>query len=106
MKKYGIQQIALGAVMISFSSTFVAIANVGPTIAGFYRMLFGGIVLLLIVGILRIPLWQGKSHFLSALSCSLLFTLDLVLWHRSIYYVGPGLATLLSSFYGSHSFGV
>jgi drug/metabolite transporter (DMT)-like permease len=66
--------------------------------AGFYRMLFGGVVLLAALALLKGRLWQGKRHFLLSFCCSAIFTLDLVLWHRSIYYVGPGLATLLSGF--------
>jgi drug/metabolite transporter (DMT)-like permease len=30
--------------------------------------------------------------------CSLLFALDLTLWHRSIHFIGPGLATLMANF--------
>jgi drug/metabolite transporter (DMT)-like permease len=96
-RNLGIIQIALGASLLSFSPVFVNFANVGPAVAGFYRMLFGAVVLLLALIICKVPLWQGRAHFMWAFFCSFLFTLDLVLWHRSIYYIGPGLATLLSS---------
>ena len=84
--------------MISFSAVFVNLAQVGPTVAGFYRMLFGGIILLAAALIRRERLWQGFNHFLQVFACSILFALDLAFWHRSIYYVGPGLATLLANF--------
>ena len=42
-------QVAAGAFLLSFAAVFVKLANVGPTAAGFYRMLVGGIVLLSLV---------------------------------------------------------
>jgi drug/metabolite transporter (DMT)-like permease len=97
-KKVGVLQVATGAVMISFSSVFVKIVNTGPAVIGFYRMVFGGVILLVSLIILKGRLWQGRRHFLLALSCSIIFSIDLILWHRSIFYIGPGLATLLSNF--------
>lgn len=84
--------------MISFSPVFVKLANVGPTMAGFYRNLFGG-VFLLVVAIWRGErLWAGWKPFALAVVCGLLFAADLSLWHRSIHYVGPGLATIIGNF--------
>jgi drug/metabolite transporter (DMT)-like permease len=97
-KKIGVLQVITGAAMISFSSVFVKIVNTGPAVIGFYRMLYGGIILLVSLIILKGRLWQGRKHFLLALSCSIIFSIDLILWHRSIFYIGPGLATLLSNF--------
>jgi len=84
--------------MISFSSVFVKLTNTGPTVIGFYRMLFGGIILFVVLKVLKGRLWQGRDHFLLAFSCGIIFSMDLMLWHRSICSIGPGLATLLSSF--------
>ncbi|MDD5503832.1 MAG: DMT family transporter [Candidatus Omnitrophica bacterium] len=96
-RNIGILCVAIGAVMISFSSVFVRLANVDPTAIGFYRMLFGGVFLFAITKAMKGRLWQGSKHFLLVLSCGSIFSIDLILWHRSILYVGPGLATLLSS---------
>lgn len=88
----------LGAVMISFSAVFVKLVNVPPTTSAFYRMLFGGLILLGIVW------WRGERvrFRVSALAMlclvALLFALDLFFWHRCILYVGPGVATLLGNF--------
>ena len=41
-------QLTCGAVLISFSGVYVKIAHVTPVVAGFYRMLFGGIALLIL----------------------------------------------------------
>ncbi len=94
----GIIQLAFGASLISFSAVFVRLAHVGPTVAGFYRMIFALVFLLPAVRIRRETLWCGGIPFLFALLCGLLFALDLSLWHRSIWYVGPGLATVLANF--------
>jgi len=94
----GYVQVASGAALISFSAVFVKLAHVGPATAGFYRMLFGGLILLLLLGLRREPIFRG--HGLSPLVavCGLLFSLDLTFWHRSIQAVGPGLSTLLANF--------
>lgn len=89
--------IVAGAVLISFSSVFVKTANVAPTISGFYRLLFGGAILTIIVAARREPLWPGLKRVGWPLLCALFFALDLYFWHRSVLYVGPGLATLLGN---------
>jgi hypothetical protein len=60
-------QLALGAALISFSPVLVNVAHVGPTVSGFYRLLFGGLALALIVlvgpgGVTwRWPPWPASS---------------------------------------------
>lgn len=88
----------IGAVLISFSAVFVQWADVAPTISAFYRMLIGGVVLLS-VGRLRSP-WpavSGKVLRLAALA-GVFIAIDLMMWHLSIGYIGPGMATLLANF--------
>lgn len=87
-----------GTVFISFSAVFVRLADVGPTTAGFYRMLFGAVLLVAVVAVKRLPLWRGWTPFGLALVAGLFFAADLISWHRSIHYVGPGLATILANF--------
>lgn len=88
----------LGAVMISFSAVFVKLVSVSPATSAFYRMLFGGLILLGIV------LWRRERVRLRLpalamlLLVSVFFALDLSFWHRSIIFVGPGVATLLANF--------
>ncbi len=94
----GMLQLSVGATMISFSAVFVKLAQVGPTMAGFYRMLFGGLMLSALLILRRKPLFHGIRSTLTLLVCGLFMALDLTLWHRSIHYVGPGLATLLANF--------
>ncbi len=91
-------QLLVGAVAISFSAVFVKLVHVSPTESGFYRVFFGGVILLGIV------LWRREHPRLNSTSWGKLllagafFALDLFLWHRSILYVGPGIATLLANF--------
>ncbi len=94
----GAVMVATGAVLISFSAVFVKLAHVSPTMAGFYRTFFGGIMLLIILGIRREALWRGASFFFLGIFCGGVFSLDLFFWHISIHYVGPGLATILANF--------
>ena len=91
-------QLIVGAVMISFSAVFVKLVHVPPTVSGFYRVFFGGLILLAVV------LWRhehprlDKASWAKLLLAGLFFALDLFFWHRSILYVGPGVATLLANF--------
>ncbi len=94
----GIIQVTVGAAMISFAPVFAKVADVGPTMAGFYRMLFGGIFLVIILIARRESIWNGSRLFVLSLICGALFAADLAFWHRSINFVGPGLATLLANF--------
>ena len=87
-----------GATAISTTSLFVKVAHVGPTVSAFYRMAFGGAMLL--IGLVALGQW--KRVRLSEVGWLMIpgvaFAADLMLWHRSILYVGPGVATLLGNF--------
>lgn len=87
-----------GAIIISFSSVFVKLAHVPPSVSGFYRVCIGGVCLLLWVLVTKQRLWAGMRHFLMLALTALFFALDLYAWHRSIAYIGPGLATILGNF--------
>ncbi len=90
-------RMTLGAFLISFSSLFVAVAGVSAASAGFWRMAVGTAVLWLWLR------WQGRDmglpprQLLALAGAAAFFALDLALWHQSILYVGPGLATLLAN---------
>ena len=94
----GLVQLAVGATLISFSGGFVTLAEVGPTMAGVYRNFIGGAILLAIVLVRRKRLWWGFGAFRACVLCALLFGLELSFYHRSIRYVGMGLACLLGNF--------
>lgn len=91
-------QMAAGAAAISTTSIFVKLAHVGPTMAGFYRMGFGGVMLL--AGLVALGQWRRVrlTDLAWLMLPAIAFAFDLMLWHRSILYIGPGLATLLGNF--------
>lgn len=91
---------ALGAVLISTSAVFVKWAQVGPTASAFWRT---GLAAVLLLGWFARPRlrahWRPDARVLGLLLvAALFFALDLWMWHRSILYVGVGLATLLGNF--------
>ncbi len=91
-------QMIVGAAAISTTSLFVEVAHVGPTMSAFYRMAFGGVMLL--VGLIALGQWRRVrlSDIAWLAIPALAFAVDLMIWHRSIHYVGPGVATLLGNF--------
>jgi len=91
-------QLTAGAILISFSGVYVKIAHVTPVVAGFYRMLFGGSALLLLVLLRREMRFKGGPYIWYGLFCSFWLAVDLILWHFSIHVNGPGLATILANF--------
>lgn len=91
-------EIVAGSVLISFSAVFVKLAHAGPTAAGVYRNLFGAMALLAIALARRDRLWNGWHSVRWAVLAGLCFAADIYFWHRSIHYVGPGLATILGNF--------
>lgn len=96
--RLGLLQLLAGAVLISFSSIMVRTAHVGPTVAAFYRVALGGAALLAVVLIRRKKLYYGRKVLWVTIGAAVFFLLDLVFWHHSIHYVGPGLATILANF--------
>jgi drug/metabolite transporter (DMT)-like permease len=91
-------QMAIGAMLLSSTSLFVVYAHTAPTVSGFYRMFFGGGMLLVWVALRG--QWQRFTwHDLAwAVLPAAGFAADLIQWHRSILWVGPGIATLLTNF--------
>ncbi len=91
-------QMAAGAALISTTSIFVRWAHVGPTVSAFYRMLFGGLMLVVVLLVQR--QWRRfvMRDLVWLLLPALAFAVDLMIWHRSIEYIGPGLATLTGNF--------
>lgn len=91
-------RLAFGAFLISFSAVFVKLAHVGPTASAFYRQFFGGVALLALALARRQTLWKGRRPLVFAVAAGLFFSADLFCWHRSIEYIGPGLATIMGNF--------
>lgn len=89
-----------GAFNLGFAPVFVkliGLKGMGLTAIAFWRMLFAGVLFLIIM------LWSGKKltldrrNILWAALAGLFFTLDLTVWHRSIMYAGAGISTILGN---------
>jgi len=88
----------VGAVLISFSGVWVKVAHVTPNVSAFYRVFFGSVVLLAAALYHREIKWPKFRHLLLSVLCGILFALDLWLYHHSVQYIGPGLATIIPNF--------
>jgi drug/metabolite transporter (DMT)-like permease len=87
-----------GAALISLSPVWVALVSVPPTTSGFYRVSIGAITLALFVVFTRRRVSFSGRTWRILMVAAAFFALDLFFWHRSIIYIGPGLATLLANF--------
>ena len=88
----------IGAALISLSPIWVRLVDVSPTTSGFYRVLFGSVVLVVYLLVLRKRVEFSTQAWLVLTVAALFLALDLWFWHRSIDFIGPGLATLLANF--------
>jgi drug/metabolite transporter (DMT)-like permease len=91
-------RMAAGAALISTTSIFVHWAHVPPTVSAFYRMFFGGLMLVALLLVRRQLRRIEWADLLWLLLPALAFCGDLMIWHRSIRDIGPGLATLVANF--------
>ena len=87
--------LAAGASIVSFTGPIVRLLTVGPTVTAYYRMVFGGAILYVIVMLANRRLGLSRRAVLLALAAALAFAFDMTMWNRSIRLVGPGLATIL-----------
>ncbi len=97
-KSHALLHLLIGAIMISFSGVWVKVSHVPPAVSAFYRVLFGGLLLLAVAAVRREGFWQGGRHLGRGALCGLFFALDLALYHYAVHYVGPGLGTILPNF--------
>jgi len=88
----------VGAALISLSPVWVKLVTVSPTTSGFYRVLIGGGALAVFLLVTGRRLELSRRVWTILFLAAVFFSLDLWFWHRSIQYVGPGLATLLANF--------
>jgi drug/metabolite transporter (DMT)-like permease len=92
----------LGAVLISTSAVFVKWVAMGPTASAFWRMGLAAMMLAPIIAwsVVRTRAgWKPTPRVFGLVTiAAVFFALDLWMWHRSILYVGVGMATLLGNF--------
>ncbi|MGL1930704.1 MAG: DMT family transporter [Desulfotalea sp.] len=97
-KNHAIPLVLLGASMISFSGIWVTLADVPPTTSAFYRVFFGAIFLIVPALCFEKAQKLSLKDFGLIVLCGFSFCLDLIFWHKSIIYIGPGLATIIGNF--------
>jgi len=90
-------QLAGGAAFISLAAPLVKGTSVDASVAAIYRMLFGALTLGLLM--MLNPRWRRgwRQGWGGSALIAFFFALDLWFWHRSIHWLGPGLATLLAN---------
>lgn len=93
-----ILELTLGGLMLSLSALAVAFANIGAGGAGFYRMLIASLLFYLLLRVRQQParLAHPKARRYTALA-GVFLAIDLILWHHSIYIVGPGIGSILTN---------
>lgn len=91
-------ELTLGGLMLSLSALAVTFADIGAGGAGFYRMLFASALFYLSLKWRKVPmrLPSRKATVLTALA-GVFLAIDLILWHHSIYIVGPGIGSILTN---------
>lgn len=92
--------LALGAVCVSFAAVFVKMlkgGELGPTAIGFWRAFFGSAALFLLALVRRSSVRLPRQVLGLSILAGFIFFLDLYFWHRSINYVGAGMATILAN---------
>ena len=88
----------IGAALISLSPVWVKLVDVSSTTSAFWRLAIGGVAIAAYLVVTRKRLqFSARVWWLLALAAFLL-SADLWFYHRSIDFVGPGLATLLANF--------
>lgn len=94
----GLFYVFMGSVVISFGPLFMKWVDAGPAVVASYRMFWGSIPLLALALAKGHRIIPGKKIMSLLLLGATMYSMDVVSWHYSILYVGPGLATILSNF--------
>jgi len=97
-RQYALASLVIGAIMISFSGVWVKVSHVPSVVSAFYRVFFGGLILLIPALTNHEVKWHGRRHLMLGLVCGFFFAFDLAFYHLSVNYVGPGLGTILPNF--------
>ncbi len=86
-----------GAVMISFSAIFFALAEVEPATGAFFRNAYAVPVLFVLWRLRKSSDTRSTKLRWLAFAAGVALGTDVVAWHSAIDYIGTGLATLLAN---------
>jgi drug/metabolite transporter (DMT)-like permease len=99
-KSNPILQLLLGVIAISFSATLVKyVPNIHPTVSAFYRTFYSTIILLSLSLFHYKTEWKPNNlrWMIPSLWAGIFLAADLILWHKTILYIGSGPATLIGN---------
>ncbi|MDA9951605.1 DMT family transporter [Oligoflexaceae bacterium] len=100
----GIVSAVIGATCIAFAPIFVKISSMSPTTSAFYRCFLAAVFGVFFLAV-RHPkslrsmfsLIFSQRRWIPLTVAGLAFSLDLLVWHRSVLYAGAGVSTLLAN---------
>ncbi len=84
--------------MISFSPVWARLSGAAPSVSAFYRVFIGGLALWMLAALGRRRSWAGWGTSAVAAVLGFVLAFDLTVWHQSIEFIGPGMATILGNF--------
>jgi drug/metabolite transporter (DMT)-like permease len=77
---------------------WVKLVSVSATSSAFWRLAIGGSVIALYLLVTRQKMQLSRRVWQILVLAALFLALDLWFYHRSIQFIGPGLATLIANF--------
>ncbi len=93
-------QLLLGVIAISFSATLVKyVPHIHPTVSAFYRTFYSTLILFGLSWLQHRTEWKPNNHrwLMPSFWAGMFLAADLILWHKTILYIGSGPATLLGN---------
>jgi drug/metabolite transporter (DMT)-like permease len=85
-----------GVLVISFSAILVRLSGVSPDTSAFFRALYA-IPALLVLWLLFGARGRSRKLQVLAFAAGIFLGLDLAIWHRTIHWIGAGLATVMGN---------
>ncbi len=88
-----------GCVAISFSAIFVKFTHVPPTVSAFFRCFYATLILFVASLLFRRTEFAANNGrwVWPSLLAGLFLAADLIIWHKTIFYIGAGPATVLGN---------
>ncbi len=92
-------KLLVGITAISFSPLAVKLVTFGPSVSAFYRSFYAALFFLL-MALFKYKEEYGVKHFrwfLPSVIAGIFLGIDLVVWHKTIIFLGAGPATFLGN---------
>lgn len=100
-KKTTYLKLICGICAISISALMVKEVSIGPTVSAFWRMFYAALLIYLVYilesrGKLSKG-WKNSAWLWPAFLAGFFLAIDMVIWHKTIIYIGAGPATFLGN---------